>query len=69
MAIFLTQFDVTLSDGSRKTYASEDIEANTLEEAQEIAKQAKGKDLEGHRAEFVRLVELAEFLTNDTQQD
>ena len=38
MAIFLTQFDVTLSDGSRKTYASEDIEANTLEEAQEIAK-------------------------------
>jgi len=38
MAIFLTQFDVTLSDGSRKTYASEDIEADTLEEAQEIAK-------------------------------
>ena len=38
MAIFLTQYDVTLSDGSRKTYASEDIEADTLEEAQEIAK-------------------------------
>jgi len=41
----------------------------TFKEIQEIAKNAKGKDLEGYRAEFVRLVELAELLSNDTQQD
>ena len=37
MAIFLTQYDVTLSDGSRKTFAADDIEADSLQEAQEIA--------------------------------
>ena len=30
---------------------------------QEIAKQAKGKDFQGYRAEFVRLIELAEVLS------
>ena len=38
MAIFLTQYDVTLSDGSRKTFAADDIEADSLQAAQEIAK-------------------------------
>jgi len=31
-------------------------------EIQEIAKKARGGDLEGYQAEFVRLVELAEIL-------
>ncbi len=39
MAIFLTQFNVTLNDGTKKIFASEDIEAETLEEAEEIAKE------------------------------
>ena len=37
----------------------------TAEEIQEIAKNAKGEDLEGYRAEFVRLIELAELLTSN----
>jgi len=36
----------------------------TFKQIQEIAKNAKGKDLEGYRAEFVRLVELAEIFMN-----
>ena len=35
MAIFLTQYDVTLSDGSRKTFAADDIEAALRQELQE----------------------------------
>jgi len=34
----------------------------TVEEIQEIARNAKGEDLEGYRAEFVRLVELSGLL-------
>ena len=39
----------------------------TFKQIQEIAKNAKGKDLEGYRAEFVRLVELAELLSDGAQ--
>ena len=39
----------------------------TFKQIQEIAKNAKGKDLEGYRAEFVRLVELAELLSDDAK--
>jgi len=35
----------------------------SYEKIQEIAKQAKGKDLQGYRAEFVRLIELAEVIS------
>jgi len=35
----------------------------TFKQIQEIAKNAKGKDLEGYRAEFVRLVELSRVLS------
>ena len=34
----------------------------SFEKIQEIAKQAKGKDLQGYRSEFVKLIELAEVL-------
>ena len=34
----------------------------SFEKIQEIAKQAKGKDLQGYRSEFVKLIELAEML-------
>ena len=37
MAIFLTQYDVKLSDGTRKTFAGPDIDCWDLEEAQEVA--------------------------------
>ena len=36
MAIFLTQYDVKLSDGTRKTFAGPDIDCWDLEEAQEV---------------------------------
>jgi Ca-activated chloride channel family protein len=35
----------------------------SYERLQEIASQAKGKDLQGYRSEFVRLIELAEVLS------
>ena len=38
MAIFLTQYDVKLSDGTRKTFAGPDIDCWDLSEAQDIAK-------------------------------
>ena len=38
MAIFLTQYDVKLNDGTRKTFAGPDIDCWDLEEAQEVAK-------------------------------
>ena len=37
MAIFLTQYDVKLSDGTRKTFAGPDIDCWDLSEAQDIA--------------------------------
>ena len=37
MAIYLTQYDVKLSDGTRKTFAGPDIDCWDLEEAQDIA--------------------------------
>ena len=44
---------------------SEYVGDMTAKKIQEIAKNAKGEDLEGYRAEFVRLIELAELLTNN----
>jgi len=41
---------------------SEYVGDMTVEEIQEIARNAKGEDLEGYRAEFVRLVELSGLL-------
>ncbi len=41
---------------------SEYVGDMNAEEIQEIAKSAKGKDLEGYRAEFIRLIELSEIL-------
>jgi hypothetical protein len=32
-----------------------------------LAKEAKGKDDEGYRAEFIRLVEMAELLKSDVK--
>ena len=38
MAIFLTQYDVKLSDGTRKSFAGPDINCLDLDEAKDIAK-------------------------------
>ena len=38
MAIFLTQYDVKLSDGTRKSFAGPDIDCLDLDEAKHIAK-------------------------------
>jgi Ca-activated chloride channel family protein len=37
----------------------------SYEKIQEIASQAKGKDLQGYRSEFIQLVELADLLSNN----
>ena len=38
MAIFLTQYDVVLNDGTIKSFAGPDINCSDLEEAKDIAK-------------------------------
>ena len=38
MAIFLTQYDVKLSDGTRKSFAGPDIDCLDLDKAKDIAK-------------------------------
>ena len=56
------QFSAAVASFGMKLRQSESTEEMSFDEVIRLAKRAKGKDEEGYRAEFIKMVEMAELI-------